>query len=165
MYTETMDIDYDNLDQAVAAARITSACYKREYKKVAQDYQAGRISPEEMAERVTEIRDGAYDAATILANYNDVAVANLETYDLIVRSENTRDDDRPSRGRINQVRNRANTMQRTQNSASTLLAELDDTRAQSDIMLQSLQVRLEWFLLATMPDVPETDCGPCSGRS
>ncbi|MDR1037695.1 MAG: hypothetical protein LBT40_14370 [Deltaproteobacteria bacterium] len=163
IYSQTMDVDYRNLDQAVAAARMTATCYKREYQQVARDYKAGRMSQEEMVERVTEIRDGTSDAATILRNYNDVAAANIQTYEEVVRMENTRPDRGP-RSSVASVRNKANSMQRAKTQAETVLAELDDTRSQSDLMLQSLQVNRHWIILAAMPDTPIEDCGPC-GRA
>ncbi|MDR3154492.1 MAG: hypothetical protein LBW85_09575, partial [Deltaproteobacteria bacterium] len=118
MYTQTIDVDYRNLDQAVAAARITAQCYKQEYKKVERDFKAGRMSKEEMLERVAEIRDGSKDAATILRNYNDVAVANIQTYDEIVKAETTRTADRPSQSTMRRVTTKVATVKKTQSEAA-----------------------------------------------
>jgi uncharacterized membrane protein len=164
IYTQTMDVDYQNLDQAVGAARIAAACYKRAYTQVERDYKAGRMTREEMVSRVTEIRDGSKDAATILRNYNDVAVANIQTYEEIVKAETTRTNDRPPRARVSQVSRKVTTMKTSQNSAETLIAELEDTAAASQIVLDSVRTAEAGILVAELPwaAFDPTDCATCS---
>jgi hypothetical protein len=139
-YKETMDVDYKNLEAAVAAARIAQQCYKREYTKVEKAYSpAGSTMPkEEMIARVTEIRDGSNDAITILTNYSDTAAANIETYDQVVQVERTRKADRPAASRVRTVTTANNKMKSKNNEAQTLIADLNITKTASQTLLDNV---------------------------
>ncbi|MDR1038870.1 MAG: hypothetical protein LBR80_01630 [Deltaproteobacteria bacterium] len=164
LYNQTLDVDYGNIDQAVAAARITAACYKREYQRVATEFKARRMSQEEMVARVTEIRDGSRDAAEILRNYHDVAGANIETYDNLVRAEAARSDDRPPPARVNQVRTKVSRIRTTQTAAGKLIDDLELTASASDTILQSVRTAMGGFLVADLPwkDLGASECLPCN---
>jgi hypothetical protein len=164
LYGLTMDEDSGNLSMAVAAARFASVCYGRVSRKLADDYRAGRIGPGEMAERAAEIRDGAGDGAAILRKYSGVADANLATYELVARSEDSREKDRPSRGRVARLRNRAGAMRKIHAAAYALAGELDGMRSLSAAMLQSPPPGPVGILPAPAPEAPETGDAPCRGR-
>ncbi|MDR1165578.1 MAG: hypothetical protein LBO66_06840 [Deltaproteobacteria bacterium] len=92
-YNETMDVDISNISMAVKSARLARACYDREYKALERNYKAGRVPQPEMVERLAELRDGMGEVTEVLKKYNDVTLANVETYDNIIVAENKRTPD------------------------------------------------------------------------
>ncbi|MDR1394599.1 MAG: hypothetical protein LBK52_00310 [Deltaproteobacteria bacterium] len=91
-YFQAMDRDTTNLKEAVAAAKKASTCYDQQYKLLARNYKAGRISEAEKDERLKEIRAGSNDAMTILRNYSSLASNAVKTYDELLRMERDRPD-------------------------------------------------------------------------
>jgi|GEM_PF-3831260 len=86
-YSESLDQDIRGLQNAVAAAKLTSKCYENAYKDLDKAYKAGKVSREEMVARLTEIRDGTNDANVILANYSAAIAENQVVYRDIQRVE------------------------------------------------------------------------------
>lgn len=86
-YSQSIDQDIRGLQNAVAAAKLTSKCYENAYKDLDRAYKGGKISREEMVARLTEIRDGTNDANTILANYSAAIAENQMVYRDIQRAE------------------------------------------------------------------------------
>ncbi|MDR1086405.1 MAG: hypothetical protein LBP22_16495 [Deltaproteobacteria bacterium] len=132
-YFEAMDMDTANLKQAVAAARIASNCYDKQYQQLNRDYQRGRIGKPEMLERLTEIRQGSEDAYTILKNYADASANTAKTYDELIRIERTRPD-RASQAMINTITRKKvayNTQARTLDSSIALLERRKNAVARS----------------------------------
>jgi uncharacterized protein YcfJ len=98
-YAQYMDEDYSTLNKAVSSARITANCYSNAYKQLEKDYKAGKMSKEEMKERVTEIRDGTVDAKEILQYYKDASVANIKQFEEVQKAEVARTVDKPNASR------------------------------------------------------------------
>ncbi len=89
-YSLALDQDISNMNNAVAAARLTAKCYENAYKSLDKAYQAGQISREEMVARLTEIRDGANDVNTILAKFKEDIGENQIVYNDIHKRETQR---------------------------------------------------------------------------
>ncbi|MDR1394598.1 MAG: hypothetical protein LBK52_00305 [Deltaproteobacteria bacterium] len=120
-YFQAMDTDISNLQQAVAAARIASNCYDKQYQQLSRNYKAGRISREEMLERLNEIRSGSNDAMTILRNYNDQAANVANVYDELTRMERDRPD-RAAASYINSIGKKKTSYNTQTRSAGNLIS-------------------------------------------
>lgn len=86
-YSQSLDQDIRGLQNAVAAAKLTSKCYENAYKDLEKAYKGGKIGREEMVARLTEIRDGTNDANVILSNYSAAIAENQVVYRDIQRVE------------------------------------------------------------------------------
>ncbi|MDR2459348.1 MAG: hypothetical protein LBE38_00990 [Deltaproteobacteria bacterium] len=165
LYGKTLDVDFQNIDAAVASARITLECYQKEYTALEANYKAGLVPKEEMLARLQEIRDGTNDTAEILRNYNDVALANVKTYDNIMEAEVARTTDRPSAARVNSTRTKVNQVKaKTDEAAQTeqLLAQLSNNSA---IMQESVSTTIQTMMDVFLVQAPEQSvCEPCSKR-
>jgi uncharacterized protein YcfJ len=105
VYNQTIDAEIAKLDQAVQAARMTLSCYGQSYNELNVQYNKNAVSKEEMLARLTEIRDGASEANTILLNYKDATAKNVQQFDEIVKAETQREQDRASQAEIKQLEN------------------------------------------------------------
>ncbi|MDR1577330.1 MAG: hypothetical protein LBT86_03730 [Deltaproteobacteria bacterium] len=99
-YYKAMDMDIGNMKQAVAAAKITAGCYKKEYQNLSRNYKSGRLSDAEMYERLQEIKDGTNDAYKILQNYSEGSSQMASTFDQVIEMES----DRPDRASASLIR-------------------------------------------------------------
>ena len=86
-YSMALDADLHNLQLAVAAAKVTSNCYEKEYKKLNTLFNSNQISKQEMQERLTELRAGTNDANTILSNFTAEIAENQLVYNDIKKRE------------------------------------------------------------------------------
>ncbi|MDR1607981.1 MAG: hypothetical protein LBT38_06195 [Deltaproteobacteria bacterium] len=127
-YYQAMDMDISSMKQAVAAAKITSNCYKKQYQLMTKNYKAGRMDQAEMYERLNEIRNGTNDATTILRNYSETSQQLASTFDQVESMER----DRPDRASANLIRGvtqkRTNFEREVKNSetlTSAMVADMD----------------------------------------
>jgi hypothetical protein len=123
-YAQAMDMDLGNMKQAVAAAKITNACYDKQYKALVKNVKSGRIPPEEMSERLQEIRDGSNDAYTVLRNYSDGASQTAQTYDQVIAMERERPD-RATPQRIRAVTQKKAAFDQQVKSSTSMTAQLE----------------------------------------
>ncbi|MDR2350421.1 MAG: hypothetical protein LBF41_07375, partial [Deltaproteobacteria bacterium] len=164
IYTQALDVDYANLDQAVAAARIAASCYKNSYRQLERDYKAGRVGKEEMLARLQEIRAGTGDAAAILKEFNDSAAENIQTYAEVVKQENTRKTDKLEAKDMRTVTQKTKKVVDKKKESDQLLAELENTSTVIDKSIDSVMTAgadPRDLLAAFGPDSFD-ECGPCS---
>jgi hypothetical protein len=135
IYDETIDADISGFVRAVAAARMSEACYEVEIRRIYSKYRAGGMSPGERTGREKEIRDGTADAGAFFREYFWTARANLDTCLLIAKAEEAREKDRPPRASIARLRNKAGDMQKIRYSAPALIKEPDAARSRAEDML------------------------------
>ncbi|MDR2338824.1 MAG: hypothetical protein LBF40_01600 [Deltaproteobacteria bacterium] len=140
-YSKYLDEDYRTLDKAVASARVTVNCYKEAYRNVERDYKAGRMSREEMVERVQEIRDGSADAKEILQYYSDASAANMKAFDLVQQDEVKRTADRASSSRMRNYTQQVSKNKKVVNEATQLDQELDVLIVNADNLIKVVFLR------------------------
>jgi uncharacterized protein YcfJ len=126
IYSKNLETDYKNLDSAVAAARLTIDCYKNTYNQLNTDYQAGRISKDEMKKRLQEIRDGTNDAKLILTAFHDAAGEQVDTYAEIVKMETARKEDKLPAKSVGSIQGNAKKLETKREESGLVLAEIDD---------------------------------------
>ncbi|MDR2198794.1 MAG: glycine zipper 2TM domain-containing protein [Deltaproteobacteria bacterium] len=141
-YAQYMDEDYKTLNSAVTSARSTAGCYRAAYNKLKSDYQAGRMSREEMLERVKEIQAGSSDAKEILQYYNDASVANIKTFEAVHREEMKRTTDKPSPARAKGYNKKLEQNKGVVNQATLLDQDLDGLLTDCDTMIKMVKSRL-----------------------
>jgi uncharacterized protein YcfJ len=103
-YNQTIKAEIAKVDLGIQGARIALQCYTNEYKTLNSQYQKNAVSKPEMTARLTEIRDGATEAQTILHNYKDQITTNKKQFEDIVKVETQRPQGRASNNQITQLR-------------------------------------------------------------
>ncbi|MDR0549762.1 MAG: hypothetical protein LBI10_10200 [Deltaproteobacteria bacterium] len=136
-YVQAMDMDIGNMKQAVAAAKITNGCYKKQYAALTKNYKAGRIPEAEMTERLKEIQDGTNDAITILNNYSEGATTAANTYDQVIAMERERPDRASTALISNLSKKKASQVQ----TARTIATEVATTTKFHDMLASSALTR------------------------
>jgi uncharacterized protein YcfJ len=141
-YTKYMDDDYSNLDKAVTSARVTANCYKDAYKKLAADYQAGKVTKPEMLERLQEIRDGSTDAREILAYFKDESAKNMTAFTEVQRQERVRTADKGTNSQVRALNQGVSKNKAKASEADLLDQELGTIIASADQGITNLNAKL-----------------------
>ena len=148
-YSQALDYDIRGLQNAVAAAKLTSKCYENAYKDLEKAYKAKQISKEEMVSRLTEIRDGTNDANTILTNYSAAIAENQVVYRDIQRVESQKGSKSITGAQMKTINSKQQQLSKvnseTQKEIEALKqlnqrcsSQLNTITAQSDILLPGL---------------------------
>jgi uncharacterized membrane protein len=156
-YFQAMDMDISNLKQAVAAARIASNCYDKQYQQLAKNYKSGRIGKEEMRERLLEIQQGTNDAYTILKNYSDMAPDVFKTYDEVVQLERTRPD-RAASSMVSSLTRKRTEFNTTNKSVSSQLAVMDRRKLAYDSFDRSMGKKMSPTIMAQNSEIDWIPC-------
>jgi hypothetical protein len=146
-YNDTLDAEYKSLDQAVIAGNFAAKCYSDSYKKLSADYKRGRIDRAEMLARLAEIRDGSAVAKEILTNYKQDSAEKIQTFDEIVKTEQTRQDDKPTKKQLSSLASKKNNYEKRSR-------EVDKTLAQVSATFDSVERDIDMIEKAQAP-------GPC----
>lgn len=142
-YSLALNSDINNLRLAVAAAKVTSACYEREYKKLNRLYNSGQINKAEMVERLEELRAGTNDANTILTKFAADVADNQLVYTDIQKREAMRKTDKLSNKERQSIARKAKQLENVDNDAqelASILAKREKLYAQRmDIVSKTTQ--------------------------
>lgn len=110
-YSAALDADLKSLGLAVAAAKVTSNCYEKEYKKLDRLYNSGQINKQEMVERLTELRAGTDDTNAILAKFSAKMADNQLVYNDIKKREVARKTGGLSKNEMKNLDRKTNRLQ------------------------------------------------------
>lgn len=167
IYSQSLDGDFKNLESAITAARLATACYKNTYKQLTVDYQAGRISKEDMQLRLEEIRAGANDAKLILKAYNDAAEEQVGTYAEIVKLEKARTTDKLPAKSVKTIEGNAKKIEEKRDEGVKVMDELEDFEVallNTVVVPVTAMAPSDFYALVASLDSSSTGCHIPSGK-
>jgi hypothetical protein len=140
-YSQSLDQDIRGLQNAVAAAKLTSKCYENAYLDLEKAYQAGQVSREEMVARLIEIRDGTHDANVILANYREAIAENQVVYRDIQRVEAKKGSKSLSSGQMQTINNKEKQLSSISNDTQKEMEALRQLNQRCSSQLNTITAR------------------------